>query len=394
MKEFAIKVMNDSAKARMELAAVHILCKGGPALGESQHIIRVLDTMFEERDDLHVGRLFISMELCDGTLADYLGTIRAAGEFVPKIKILRILIHILDGLQFCHSKNFVHRDLKPSNSIQFFVRPKSNRLVLFSHTPCRCHRSLTAAGLNDERFLLSDFGFTREIAPHRAEYSSGRWGAEAYRAPELLQNHEFSTKTDIWGIGCILMQVASSGRRFAFKDDLAAVIYANQISGGGTTPKLYIDDNPELDESFLLFLNTALSYCLNPAPEGRPTAEILYQEFVEWEIMTRRDMELEESRGRSRIRRNVKSVSPRRQSPPPTPPRRRRSQSAGPRSRPPTPAGAYTREGPAVAVPLYCREAPELGRQPTSPVVASLSSRGAPEYKSGRTRARSAPVLR
>ena len=97
--------------------------------------------------------------------------------------------------------------------------------------------------------------------------------------------------------------------------------------------------NPELDASFLLFLNAVLGHCLSRQPEGRPTVEYLYQEFMEWEIMARQDLGIEEARGRSRIRRAVKSLSPMRGPPlPPSPPayspaKRRRSQSAGPSSR-------------------------------------------------------------
>jgi serine/threonine protein kinase len=205
--------------------------------------------------------------------------------------------------------------------------------VLFSRELCVCHRHLTPTSPDSVRFLLSDFGFTRSITNTSVGYSSGGWGANGYRAPELIQYQEFSDKTDIWEVGCMLIEIASAGTRVAFKDDIATVMYANEFT---ETPKLHIEDNPELDASFLLFLNAVLGHCLSRQPEGRP---YLYQEFMEWEIMARQDLGIEEARGRSRIRRAVKSLSPMRGPPlPPSPPayspaKRRRSQSAGPSSR-------------------------------------------------------------
>jgi serine/threonine protein kinase len=108
--------MNDTIKARMELDVVHNLCNRY-GYDASPHIVRVLDTMSEKDSDRHISRLFIRMELCEGTLERYLKDMQKNMRFVEQEEIFTIMIQILAGLRYCHSKGYVHRDLKPSNGI-------------------------------------------------------------------------------------------------------------------------------------------------------------------------------------------------------------------------------------------------------------------------------------
>ena len=104
----------------MELDTVHILCKGQGLLKSNEHIIRVWDTMLEEDSDHHLPNFCILMELCEGTLANYLKDLQGMRSFIPQRNIFAIVIQILEALRFCHSKGFVHRDLKPSNGTSMF----------------------------------------------------------------------------------------------------------------------------------------------------------------------------------------------------------------------------------------------------------------------------------
>src|SRR5271170_3501208 len=59
-------------------------------------------------------------------------------------------------------------------------------------------------------------------------------GTDAYRAPELA---EFaydkpgiaSKKSDIWALGCILFNLATTGKETAFKNDFRAVAFRDQL---------------------------------------------------------------------------------------------------------------------------------------------------------------------
>lgn len=149
--------------------------------------------------------------------------------------------------------------------------------MLYVNDTCKCHTSLTVP-----RFLLSDFGFTKFVTGHG--FSSGRYGANGYRAPELIKLNKFSDKTDIWAFGCVLMEVVSTGRCFAFRDDIIALYYSDGVEGY-SLPKLERADNPELDQVLLNGFNSMLALCLNPNADERPSAEKLYQIVMQLEMM-------------------------------------------------------------------------------------------------------------
>jgi len=66
---------------------------------------------------------------------------------------------------------------------------------------------------------IGDFGFTAECSSKFRDQSSkdGR-GTEGYRAPELrIKDPRYSTKTDVWSLGCVLYELAFGKQ--AFLDD-------------------------------------------------------------------------------------------------------------------------------------------------------------------------------
>jgi serine/threonine protein kinase len=55
----------------------------------------------------------VVMELCDGSLQDFLD--QNKGKQIPEIDILIIFKQICIALEYIHEKGVVHRDLKPGN---------------------------------------------------------------------------------------------------------------------------------------------------------------------------------------------------------------------------------------------------------------------------------------
>lgn len=137
---------------------------------------------------------------------------------------------------------------------------------MFVNKRCNCHPDIHF------RFVLSDFGFTK--VGTEPGVSSSRRGTDRYRAPELIKWNEFSYKTDIWSFGCLLMEIASSGKRIAFRSDYDACRYADGAEGH-SLPQLESSHNPELNEPDINYLNSILTLCLQSNPENRPSIEKL-----------------------------------------------------------------------------------------------------------------------
>lgn len=98
----------------MELDVVYNLWNGHD-LQTCEHIVRVFETI-EVDPGLPLPIFFIVMELCEGTLHSFLEEGKG-GVNIPGKDIFGILIHIADGLRYCHDRGYVHRDLNPRNGM-------------------------------------------------------------------------------------------------------------------------------------------------------------------------------------------------------------------------------------------------------------------------------------
>lgn len=118
-------------------------------------------------------------------------------------------------------------------------------------------------------------------------------GTSGYRAPELLDlryeegafiGRYFSRKSDIWAVGCILYELATTGTK-AFWNDYVSFSYAR---GEENVPQLTEESNPKLrrklegmDGPLWVNLNEIIKGCLDIHPKGRPSAAGLLDQFQE-----------------------------------------------------------------------------------------------------------------
>ena len=229
------------------------------------------------------------MELCNGTLQDYLISLKSAGNSIDALEIATIMIHILEGLRHCHDLHYCHRDLKLANG----TLPRLFRLgiVLYVNNSCSCHPDEL-----QRRWLLTDFGFSVVVESGKENLSKYGRGTAGYRAPELQEcNYDedeqpsrvsFSKKSDIWSIGCILYALASTGVKSAFPSDSVAYWYAH---GETEVPQLSETNNPNLSRQTTtqsgisapvwIVLNGIVKHCLSPLPEARLSASELITQF-------------------------------------------------------------------------------------------------------------------
>jgi cyclin-dependent kinase len=149
-------------------------------LKELQHpnIVRLYDVVHTER------RLTLVFEYLDQDLKKYLDICEGGLE----VTILKsFLYQLLCGVAFCHTHRVLHRDLKPQNLL-----------------------------INREgKLKLADFGLARAFGIPVRSYTHEvvtLW----YRAPDVLMgSRTYSTPVDIWSVGCIFAEMATSKPLFA-----------------------------------------------------------------------------------------------------------------------------------------------------------------------------------
>jgi len=114
------------------------------------------------------------LELAEGDLNDFV--VQRGGSLTTD-EVKRVALEVLEGLAELHDIHVVHRDLKPSN-------------VLFSQ----------------ERFLLTDFGISKDRDRPVTQNTFRRAGTGGYAAPEqLLTGREAKPSADVYSFGKLLV---------------------------------------------------------------------------------------------------------------------------------------------------------------------------------------------
>jgi len=114
-----------------------------------------------------------------------------------------LIYQILRALKYIHSANVIHRDLKPGN---LAINVECDLTVL-------------------------DFGLARNISAnnHLTAYVMTRW----YRSPEVIYWNigSYSSKVDVWSVGCILAELLIGEPLFPGEDAPAQYRLITQLCG-------------------------------------------------------------------------------------------------------------------------------------------------------------------
>lgn len=126
---------------------------------------------------------YIVMDYCEG------GTLRSLIDRSPLDlnRSLQLIIDILSGLEFAHSKGIIHRDLKPENI-----------LLKLSDRAYTAH--------------ISDFGIAQLHSGDRPY--TGNTGSPAYMAPEQFYG-QYSYGCDLYAVGIMLYELVVGERPFS-----------------------------------------------------------------------------------------------------------------------------------------------------------------------------------
>lgn len=187
-RKVAIKVLSDfgddSAEQRFFTEARTIAALNHP------NIVTIYDVAH-----LNDGRPYISMEFLSG------GDLRKLkGQILGESYALKLVKQVAQGLSAVHKKGIIHRDIKPAN-------------ILFRE---------------DGTVALSDFGIAKDLSIETELTQAGvSVGSPAYSSPEQICGKELDTRTDIYSLGVVLLELLLG--RNPFKAETYAEIAINHV---------------------------------------------------------------------------------------------------------------------------------------------------------------------
>ncbi|KAI9308346.1 kinase-like domain-containing protein [Cunninghamella echinulata] len=162
-----------------------------------------------------------------------MSTLKSFGAFPEKL-VCSFCIKILNGLEYLHNNDVVHCDLKAAN-------------ILTTKT-------------GDVK--LTDFGVSLNLKI-KADESENVAGTPNWMAPEVIELKGASTKSDIWSLGCTLIELVTGKPPYS---NLVAMSVMFRIVE---------DDYPPLPKNISEEMKSFLLCCFQKNPDDRPTASQL-----------------------------------------------------------------------------------------------------------------------
>jgi hypothetical protein len=127
---------------------------------------------------VHKARLYVAMELADGSLIDRAEQYQKQGlPGIPQDDLLRYFREAAEALDFLHAEGIHHRDIKPANI-----------LLLKGHVK------------------VADFGLARPLRDSDSMVDATFCGTPSYMPPEVWEN-KFSVHSDQWSLAISYLEL-------------------------------------------------------------------------------------------------------------------------------------------------------------------------------------------
>ena len=192
----------------------------------NENVIKYYESFIEN------SKYYLVMEYCDAdTLTNFINYFKTEKKTIPKKIILDFVGQICLGIKEIHNHNIIHKDLKPDNI--FLTK--------------------------DLKIKIGNFGI--EI--------NKKYDSVIYISPEIIQGEEYTNKTDIFSIGCILYELYTLDYIFTSIDQLSNKNIIKE--------KLIKIDSPELKK--------LINLLLEKNPLKRPNIDFIIDEIKKCQII-------------------------------------------------------------------------------------------------------------
>ncbi|KAJ2848071.1 Protein kinase of the Mitotic Exit Network, partial [Coemansia brasiliensis] len=178
------------------------------------------------KTDTHLNLVMEYVE--NGSLS---ATLKSFGAF-PERLVLAYAVKIIEGLVYLHRRDVVHCDLKACNI-------------------------LTTKNGNTK---LTDFGVSLNLKLRRPGDESVVAGTPYWMAPEIIQLEGACTASDIWSLGCTIIELLTGKPPYSGLLQMAALY------------RIVEDDHPPIPDGISEELKSFLLQCFQKDPADRPTA--------------------------------------------------------------------------------------------------------------------------
>ncbi|KAJ2487359.1 Protein kinase of the Mitotic Exit Network [Coemansia sp. RSA 2320] len=193
------------------------------------------------KTDTHLNLVMEYVE--NGSLS---ATLKSFGSFPEKL-VLAYAVKIIEGLIYLHGRDVVHCDLKACNI-------------------------LTTKQGNTK---LTDFGVSLNLKLRKPGDESVVAGTPYWMAPEIIQLDGACMASDIWSLGCTVIELLTGKPPYSGLMQMAALY------------RIVEDDHPPIPEGISEELKDFLLLCFQKNPQDRPTAPELMSHG--WTMQYRRN---------------------------------------------------------------------------------------------------------